>query len=66
MNPVIGGLWERKSMPANKLARKGVLCGYLPFRYRKTSAIFPEILQTGELRAISRRMHENLVRQPTG
>ena len=53
-------------MPANKLARKGVLWGYLPFRNRKTSAIFPKILQTGDLEAISFRMQETLVQERSG
>jgi len=43
--PNSGVLREGKSMVRNKVARKGVLCGYLTFRYRKTSAIFPKILQ---------------------
>ena len=42
--PRYGGLRERKSMARNKLGRKGVLWGYLPFHNRKTSAIFPKIL----------------------
>jgi hypothetical protein len=53
-------------MPTNKLARKGVLWGYLPFRNRKTSAIFPEILQTGDLYANSLCMQETLVQKRSG
>lgn len=66
MNPVNGGLRESKSMPTNKLARKGVLWGYLPFRNRKTSAIFPEILQTGDLYAITHRMQDTPVQERSG
>lgn len=53
-------------MPANKLARKGVLWGYLPFRNRKTSAIFPKILQTGDLYAVSLRMQDTRVCERSG
>lgn len=53
-------------MPTNKLARKGVLWGYLPFRNRKTSAIFPEILQTGDLYENSLCMQETLVQKRSG
>lgn len=53
-------------MPANKLARKGVLWGYLPFRNRKTSAIFPKILQTGDLYAVSLRMQDTRVCERRG